>query len=323
MARDWDGQWTKMILPGIGACIVGAANAGAYVRIVISTGTTGTLLIPVGFDPPTAMLEMLGSGGLGGAASGGFGGGGGAGGQYWGLTTGISLTVGSTYNYQRGVPGATVTQGSPGSPISCDTWFGSASTLSYAQGGLSVSGANGVPGGNYATPVGGGTTHNGGTGSPQAFAFTTGRGAGASAGPHGNGAIGGDGAGGTTGGPGGGGGDNGFAGTSAIAGNTNGQQGGNNRLGLGGGSSVLSGVSGSDGVDGGGAAGGGANARGGSGGVSDLWDGYGPSGGGAGAGSGGFAGGDGKWGAGGGGTSQGSTTSGTSWGGLITLRWIP
>jgi hypothetical protein len=324
MARSWDGRWTKMILPGIGACIVGAANDGAYVRLVVSTGTTGTLLVPLGFDPPTGQLQLLGSGGYGGIGGGSFAGGGGASGQYWGLVTGVSLTPGSSYSYQRGVPGVANAAGSPSAPLSNDTWFNNAISFAYAQGGMSTAGAAGVGGGIYSPAVGGGTTHNGANGWPQQFGGTCGAAGAGAPGPNGDGKLGGNVvAGSPIGGPGGGGANNGSVGTSSIAGNSNGQAGGNNHLGTGGGVSVLPGVNGSNGADGGGGAGSGAGATtSGSGGIEDLWDGYGPSGGSGGTGSSGVLSGTAGWGAGTGGTANGGTV-GTPFGGLITLRWTP
>lgn len=338
MAREWDGRRARMILPGIGAAILGFIDGGAYVRLVFSTPGAATWTVNVGFNPGANQIEGIGAGGDG--AQGLRGAQPGGGGQYASASN-VPLTALSSVPYQVGLRGAGGTgltpPGAPGSPSGGDTWFNNSSSTLYAQSGTNGQGSvlGGVGGGHAAIP--GNTVHNGGNGGGQVNVpgpgGSGGNAGGAAGGPNGAGANGGtlDGRGsaplvGGSAGAANGGSTGSTNPSSSVAGN-----GGNNRSGIGGGvgGNGLH-VPGGAGTVGGGGAGGGEAAPGGAGGMEDVFDGYGPGGGGGGGGNSFFNGPDanggnaGGYGGAGGGCGFGTAPNGglgTS--GLLSLKWIP
>lgn len=293
--------------------------------VILSTAGAGTWTGPSDLDPTVGVtIELLGGGGDGQAGSiGEVSCGGGGGGGLYARYEGVSITPGTTYNFQVGAHGAA--NGSGGSsPGLADTWFDSALTM-YAQGG--TTGANAL--GGFITSGSPAASFRGGNTSSTAD-FVGGIGGGGAAGPNGAGGDAGEvelypfNSGGT-----GGGGANGGTGSATTTG-APGSAGGENRSGAGAGtgaaSSASPGGNGSNGGGGGGGYGGGSGAfsAGGNGSQDTIWGAYGPGSGGGGPGyaagasiNGANAGGRG---AGGGGASgTGAIGSGTD--GLIVITY--
>lgn len=336
LAREWDGRFTKMVLPGIGAFMAGTVANNAYVRVNILTAGTGTFTLPVGWNPGSSEVHGIGGGGDAGAPSGPAATTGGGGGQHG--QTPYSAVAGTVVNYQVGAHNSFNSTGTASAPGTSDTWWDAAATVLYAQAGTcgAVSGFGSGVGG-HATAVGSSTVHNGGDAGifvgipgPGGSSGTAGGGAG---GPNGAGQKGGDASGGGSAnlaGPGGGAANGGSPGADNPSSGVGGQ-GGANRNGVPGGTpGATLHQAGSAGSQGSGGGGGGEAADGGDGSMDDVFDGAGPgSGGGAGGNSffnspvtkGGNGGGYGG-GAGGDGSNT-PTARALGTGGMLSIKWVP